>query len=205
MLDLRECRSLRVYKMRWERWKNHLQSYICLLVLSASAVYVAWRILGLWIHLWFSKAWLNAWQIIIHHCVLLLNKWKNCELFKSSHGSWNLQAFGFSHKYVSSPDTGSLPHASTRVKAFYLLGNLTTLHVSSGMTGFTLVSTFWLSHWDHFYSHDRWLMGMWISLGSGETYYFLTHVFSFLTRMWMLSWKGMCGKPEIVIYAVKRK
>ena len=66
-------------------------------------------------------------------------------LFKSSHGSPNLQAFCFSHKYVSSPDTGSLPYASTRVKAFYLLGNLTS-HVSSGMTGFTLVSTFWLSH-----------------------------------------------------------
>lgn len=70
--------------------------------------------------LWFSKAWFNAWQIIIHHCALLLNKWKNCELFTSSHGTPNLQAFGFSLKYVSSPDTRSLLHASTRVKAFYL-------------------------------------------------------------------------------------
>ena len=70
--------------------------------------------------LWFSKAWFNAWQIIIHDCALLLNKWKNCELFTSSHGSPNLQAFCFSHKYVSSPDTRSLLHASTRVKAFYL-------------------------------------------------------------------------------------
>ena len=94
----------------------------------------------------FSEAWFNAWQIIIHHCALLLNKEKNCELFTSSHGSPNLQAFCFSHKYVSSPDTRSLLHASTRVKAFYLLGNLTTSRVSSGMTGFTLVFTFWLSH-----------------------------------------------------------
>lgn len=70
--------------------------------------------------LWFSKAWFNAWQIIIHHCAFLLNKWKNCGLFKSSHGTPNLQAFGFSLKYVSSPDTRSLLHASTRVKAFYL-------------------------------------------------------------------------------------
>lgn len=70
--------------------------------------------------LWFSKAWFNAWQIIIHDCALLLNKWKNCELFTSSHGTPNLQAFGFSLKYVSSPDTRSLLHASTRVKAFYL-------------------------------------------------------------------------------------
>lgn len=45
--------------------------------------------------LWFSKAWFNAWQIIIHHCALLLNKWKNCELFTSSHGTPNLQAFCF--------------------------------------------------------------------------------------------------------------
>lgn len=70
--------------------------------------------------LWFSKAWFNAWQIIIHDCALLLNKWKNCELFTSSHGTPNLQAFGFSLKYVSSPDTRSLLHASIRVKAFYL-------------------------------------------------------------------------------------
>ena len=70
--------------------------------------------------LWFSKAWFNAWQIIIHDCALLLNKWKNCELFTSSHGTPNLQAFGFSLKYVSSPDTRSLLHAPTRVKAFYL-------------------------------------------------------------------------------------
>lgn len=45
--------------------------------------------------LWFSKAWFNAWQIIIHDCALLLNKWKNCELFTSSHGTPNLQAFCF--------------------------------------------------------------------------------------------------------------
>lgn len=62
----------------------------------------------------------------------------------------------------------------------------------------SLVSTFWLLHWDHLYFHNQGLMGMWISLWSRETYYFLTHVFSFLTRMWMISWKGMCGKPEIV-------
>ena len=73
-----------------------------------------------WGAITFSEAWFNAWQIIIHHCAFLLNKGKNCGLFTSSHGSPNLQAFGFSLKYVSSPDTRILLHASTRVKAFYL-------------------------------------------------------------------------------------
>lgn len=49
------------------------------------------------------------------------------------------------------------------------------------------------------------LMGMWLSFESGGTYYFLTHIFSFLTRMWMTSWKGMCDRPEMVHLCCENK
>lgn len=123
--------------------------YICLLVLSTKAIYIAWGILRLWFHFWFSKAWFNAWCTIVS--TVQLNKWKNNELFKSPHGEPELQASCFFHKYVSSPDTRSfiLPQG---LKLFYIFGNLTTSHESPRIMGLTLVFTFWLSHWEHFYS-----------------------------------------------------
>lgn len=65
--------------------------------------------------------------------------------------------------------------------------------------GLTFVFIFRLLYWDHLYSQNQGLMGMWISFVCGGTYYFLTHVFSFLTRMWMPSWKGKYGKPKMII------
>lgn len=173
-----------------------------MLVLSTKAIYIAWGILRLWFHFWFSKAWFNAWCTIVS--TVQLNKWKNNELFKSPHGEPELQASCFFHKYVSSPDTRSfiLPQG---LKLFYIFGNLTTSHESPRIMGLTLVFTFWLSHWEHFYSQNQDLMGMWLSFESGGTYYFLTHIFSFLTRMWMTSWKGMCDRPEMVHLCCENK
>ena len=136
--------------------------------------------------LWFSKAWFNAWQIIIHHCALLLNKWKNCELFTSSHGTPNLQAFCFplNMSHLQTLEVSFMLLQGSKPFTFGKSDNVACVFWNDWLHSCLY---FWLSHWDHFYSHNQWLMGMWISLGSGETYYFLTHVFSFLTRMRMLS------------------
>lgn len=32
---------------------------------------------------------------------------------------------------------------------------------------------------------------------------YLTHVFSLLPRIWLMSWKGMCGRPGMVLFYVR--
>lgn len=115
----------------------------------------SWGIL--FTHLWFSKAYPVVWQIIANPLTFLLNKWKSHALFISfMHLGKKLWNCCFPRKYVSTPDTRSfMLYFHKAQSCFYLLGNLTTSHESSGMISLGLIFTYLLSHWDHLYSHRR--------------------------------------------------